>query len=505
MTLKKRKIRSLLVANRGEIAVRILRACSELGIRSVAVYSDVDRSSLHVRMADYAYALHGTTATETYLEQEKLIEIARQANVDAIHPGYGFLSENSNFADRVEKEGFIFVGPPSAAIRLLGDKTKARRLARELGIPTVAGASEAIDNDMKALELADEIGFPLLLKAAAGGGGKGMRVVRKKEEFAGFLHTARSEARSAFGDDRVYVEKYMDKPRHLEIQLLADNHGNIISLGERECSIQRRHQKVIEESPSMAVTEPMRKQMSEAAIAFARHAGYKNAGTVEFLVDEARKFYFLEVNTRLQVEHPVTELRTGIDIVKEQLSIAEGNRLSLAQDEIQNRGHALECRIYAEDPAHDFFPSTGVLHRYRLSQGPQVRLDNGSEEGGEVSVYFDPLLCKVVTWGNTRNDAIGTMKRSLHESEIQGIQTTIPFCLFVLDHKEFVDGNYTTKFVEEHFESGFLRSNEADELMAAAVGALLIRLKAITNAGSGRTFSKNGSQWKKLRTETYRS
>ncbi|MBI4428539.1 MAG: acetyl-CoA carboxylase biotin carboxylase subunit [Ignavibacteriales bacterium] len=503
--MKPGRIQSVLIANRGEIAVRIIRACRELGIRTAAVYSDVDRRALHVRMADQAYSLRGTTAAETYLHKDKLIGIAREARIDAVHPGYGFLSENPDFAARLEREGITFVGPTSSAIHALGDKTKARKLATKLGIPIVAGTLEPLGDDKEAIHVAEQIGFPVLLKASAGGGGKGMRIVRTREEFLPAVKTARSEARSGFGDDRVYLERYINKPRHVEVQVLADQYGSVVHLGERECSIQRRHQKVIEESPSMAIDETMRTKMGESAVALAREAGYTNAGTVEFLLDEKKDFYFLEVNTRLQVEHPVTELRTGIDIVKQQLSIAGGNPLQIAQTDVRFHGHVLECRIYAEDPANDFFPSTGVLRRYRPAQGPQVRVDNGFEEGIDVSVYYDPMLAKVITWGKSRADATAAMKRALHEFEIQGVQSTIPFCLFVLNHESFISGNFSTRFVEEHFASEQQKPVDQDELLAAAVGAFLIR----KNAGERRDIenhqSKSSSQWKKLRTETYRS
>ncbi len=506
MTLKHRQIRKLLIANRGEIAVRVERACRELGIRSVAVYSDTDRTCLHVLMADEAFPLHGVTATETYLAQDKIIEIAKKAGVDAIHPGYGFLSENPVFAERLRNEGIIFVGPHPQAIRTLGDKTAARKLAAKLGIPTAAGTPEPLKDDAQALHFAEQLGFPVLLKAAAGGGGKGMRVVSSREEVSANLRTAKSEAKSAFGDDRVYMEKYIQDPKHVEIQILADEHGNTVYLGERECSIQRRHQKVIEESPSPIMNPEMRRTMGESAVRLAKEAGYTNAGTIEFLVDKERHFYFLEVNTRLQVEHPVTECVTGIDLVMQQIAIAEGRELTLRQETIQPHGHSVQCRIYAEDPANDFFPSTGTLREYRLPQGPRVRVDNGFKPGDEISVYYDPLLAKVITWADTRTDAVKSMERALKEFVVSGVETTIPFCLSVLSHQAFLDGSFTTRFVDEHFTPNRLGTADTEEEATAALAASLIwnrRPKFSTNGQTGSP-GKQRSNWKDLRKETYR-
>ena len=496
----------MLIANRGEIAVRVERACRELGIRSVAIYSDVDRTCLHVLMADEAFPIHGLAATETYLAQDKIIEIAKKARVDAIHPGYGFLSENPVFAERLRNEGIIFVGPHAQAIRTLGDKTAARKLAIKLGIPTAAGSPEPLKDDAQAFHFAEQMGFPVLLKAAAGGGGKGMRVVRSRVEISASLRTAKREAKSAFGDDRVYMEKYIQDPKHVEIQILADEHGNTVYLGERECSIQRRHQKVIEESPSVIMNPEMRRAMGESAVRLAKEAGYTNAGTVEFLVDKESHFYFLEVNTRLQVEHPVTESVTGIDLVMQQIAIAEGRELTLRQETIEPRGHSIQCRIYAEDPANDFFPSTGTLHEYRLPQGPRVRVDNGFKPGDEISVYFDPLLAKVITWAHTRTEAIKSMERALKEFVVSGVETTIPFCLSVLSHQAFLDGSFTTRFVDEHFTPNRPGTSDTEEEATAALAASLLwnrRSSFSTNSQTGSP-SKQRSNWKDLRKETYR-
>lgn len=497
-------IRKLLIANRAEIALRVIRACREMGIQAVAVYSDVDRNALHVQLADEAYPLRGVTAAETYLSQHNILEIAHKAGVDAIHPGYGFLSENPTFAEAVHAAGFIFVGPSAASMQSLGDKTAARRIARQCGIPTIAGSDDAFTSEAKGLLLAEKIGFPVLLKAAAGGGGKGMRVVQSEVDFHSSFRAAQSEARSAFGDERVYLEKYIDHPRHIEIQILADNYGNTIYLGERECSIQRRHQKVIEEAPSSFVTNDLRRKMGEAAVQIAQAANYKNAGTVEFLVDEERKYYFLEVNTRLQVEHPVTELITGIDLVQEQLRIAEGYQLDLKQENIAQNGHALECRIYAEDPSNNFFPSVGKLERYQIPQGPRVRVDNGFQQGDTIPVYYDPLMAKVVTWGKDRTQAITTMRRALHEFQVEGVMTTIPFCKFVLNDEYFVQGNFNTHFVQQRFNPHHGDGQNQLNSVAAVISAVLIEEQNKMIIEEPQPHQRL-SRWKRLREEQYRT
>ena len=498
-------IKKILIANRGEIAVRIARACRELDIQVAAIYSDADRSALHVQMADEAYGLGGVKVSESYLKQETIIEIAKRCAADAIHPGYGLLSENKDFARRVEESGIIFIGPPSEAIGRLGDKTAARSLARTLEIPTIQGTLGSLDDDAEALRQAVAVGFPVLLKAAAGGGGKGMRIVWGADEFASLLRSARSEAKSSFGDDRVYIEKYVQKPRHVEMQIIADAHGNAVYLGERDCSIQRRHQKVIEESPSPIMSPELRKAMGQSAVRLVKAAGYRNAGTVEFLVDDQKNFYFLVVNTRLQVEHPVTELVTGLDLVKEQIRVAEGHELSFTQSDITVARHAIECRIYAEDPANKFLPSTGKLAVYEPPEGPRVRVDNGVRQGDRIELFYDPLLSKVITWGPTRQDALASMRRALAEFRVVGISTTIPFCQFVLADSEFKAGRYTTHFVEERFTTAPDGSSDR-ELTEAAIAAALSFTKGAS--GEAKALATNGragtSRWKDKRTEHHR-
>lgn len=499
-------IRKVLIANRGEIAVRIIRTCREMGIGSVAVFSDADRTALHVRLADEAYRLGGRAPSESYLQQEKIIEAALQTGSDAIHPGYGFVSENPGFAELVQSKGLIFIGPGGAAIRTLGDKTAARRLARNLGIPTVQGSLEALRSDQEAFTCAKGIGYPIMIKAAAGGGGKGMRIVRSESDLAAALHMARSEAKSAFHDDRVYIEQYIDSPRHVEVQILADVQGNIVHLGERECSIQRRHQKVIEESPSPALDDQTRERMYEAAVRMARAAQYVNAGTMEFLVDRNRAFYFLEVNTRLQVEHPVTEALTGLDLVREQIRIAEGHPLPYRQEEIRREGYALECRICAEDPRNQFFPSSGRLTRYTPPEG-RIRVENGYREGDTVSLYYDSLLAKVISYGTSREEAVRAMDRALSEFRIEGVETTIPFCRFVLTHPAFLSGAFDTNFVGEHYSADLLSVAERDrnESVVAALSAVLLRERTPRQAIA--PLAGNGgedSRWKLLRREGMR-
>ena len=499
------KIKKVLIANRGEIAVRVARACRELDIQVAAVFSDADRSAMHVQMADEAYGLGGVKVSESYLKQEAIIEIAKRCRADAIHPGYGLLSENKEFARGVEESGLIFIGPPSEAIGRLGDKTAARALARTLGIPTIAGTLGSLEGDAEALRQAEAVGFPVLLKAAAGGGGKGMRICWGAEEFASLLRSARSEAKSSFGDDRVYIEKYVSKPRHVEMQIIADSHGNAVYLGERDCSIQRRHQKVIEESPSPIMHPELRKSMGESAVRLVKAAGYRNAGTVEFLVDEQKNFYFLEVNTRLQVEHPVTELVTGFDLVKEQIRVAEGEELSFKQSDITLGRHAIECRIYAEDPANKFLPSTGTLSVYEPPEGPRVRIDNGVRQGDRIELFYDPLLSKVITWGPTRQDALASMRRALHEFRVVGISTTIPFCQFVLADSEFKAGRYTTHFVEERYTTASDGTLEHDVTGAAIAAALFFTQGGANATGPSRANGREGSsRWKDKRTEHHR-
>jgi acetyl-CoA carboxylase biotin carboxylase subunit len=466
--------RKILIANRGEIAVRVIRTCREMGVGTVAVYSQADRLALHVRMADEAYEIGPPPARESYLMQARIIETAKRSGVEAIHPGYGFLSENAGFADAVAAAGLVFIGPSGDAMRKMGDKTAARQLMQSAGVPTVPGSKDAVDDPEEAMAIAERVGFPVLIKASAGGGGKGMRLAARAEDLPALFTTASSEARSAFGDGRVYIEKYVENPRHIEFQILADHHGNVVHLGERECSIQRRHQKVIEESPSSLLDEKMRAPMGEAAVEAARSCGYTNAGTIEFIVDKNRHFYFLEMNTRLQVEHPVTEMVTGLDLVRLQLEIAAGGKLPFRQEQIERRGHAIECRVYAEDPENNFLPAIGRLTYVQRPGGFGIREDSGVGEGDEISIYYDPMIAKLIAWGANRDEAIRRMRRALAEYEIAGVRTTIPFCLWVLNHPNFVAGKFDTHFVQNEFRDVRLSAtNGSIDLSAAALAAVL--------------------------------
>ncbi len=494
----KTSIRKVLIANRGEIAVRIARACRDAGIVATAVYSDPDRMSYHVRVADEAYALGGITSTESYLRQDKIIAIARTCGAQAIHPGYGFLAENHQFAQRCRDNGFIFIGPSPEVIQLLGDKLEARRTAAKAGLPTVPGSTQDIDDLESARKEAARIGYPVLIKAAAGGGGKGMRIVGGPDTLESALKTAASEANSAFGDRRVYIEKYLARPRHVEIQILADQHGRVVHLGERECSIQRRHQKVIEESPSTALTPALRAEMGEAAVAIAKASGYIGAGTVEFLVDEDGRFYFLEVNTRLQVEHPVTEMVTGIDIVQEQFRIACGEPLSFKQGDIRHHGHAIECRIYAEDASAGFIPCTGHLNAYQEPSGPGVRVDSGFVSGDDIPVFYDPLIAKLIVWGKDRGEAVRRMHRALTEYQVHGIETTISFGLLVMDNKSFGAGRLSTHFIAEEFPNLATSLTQTDgEVKVAALAAALVNFRRqLRIVGGGKQAKTLENPWK---------
>jgi len=469
-----RAIRKVLIANRGEIAIRIARACRELGIPSVAVYSDADGRAPHARAADEAVHIGPAPSAESYLRGDRLIEAARRTGADAIHPGYGFLSEREWFARAVRDARLTFIGPPAEAIAAMGSKTAARTLVSAAGVPVVPGTTEALRDADEARGLAARFGYPVLLKAAAGGGGRGMRVVREASELAPALDAARREAKNAFGDDAVYVEKYIVGPRHVEIQVLGDHHGTMLSLNERECSVQRRHQKMIEEAPSIAVTPALRSAMGEQAVRAARAAGYVNAGTCEFLLDQDGKFYFLEMNTRIQVEHPVTELVTGIDLVQWQIRIAAGERLPFTQAEIVPRGWAMECRITSEDPANGFLPSTGVIRHVRIPGGPGVRWDGGIEAGSEVGLYYDPMLAKLIVWAPTREAAIDRMHRALLELTIEGVDTSRDFHLRVMEDAEFRAGAIGIQWLEERLESLLaVQAPEETRRVAAVVGALL--------------------------------
>jgi propionyl-CoA carboxylase alpha chain len=480
-----RTITKVLVANRGEIALRVMRTCREQGIRTVAVYSDADRKSPHVTRADEAYRIGPPPSSQSYLQMDRIIETAVMAGAEAIHPGYGFLSENAEFSAKVRQAGLIFIGPPAESIRAMGDKTAARALVKSRGVPTVPGSPEALTGPEEAAAFAQEHGFPVLLKAAAGGGGKGMRVVHTMEELAPSLAAARGEAKSAFGDDRVYIEKYLENPRHIEFQIIADDHGHTLHLGERECSIQRRHQKVVEEAPSVIVTPELRKTMGETAVRAAEACGYRNAGTIEFLVDRDRQFYFLEMNTRLQVEHPVTELRTGLDLVALQLNVAMGKPIPFTQEQVQFHGHAVECRICAEDPAESFLPSTGTITRLRPALGPGIREDRGVEEGGEIPVFYDSMISKLVAWGSDRTQALSRMVRALREYEILGVTTNIPVCLFVLQHEKFVEGDFDTHFLGKHFDAARLPKPAHEDLLAAALACAAQEGRLRSTRGDG--------------------
>jgi acetyl-CoA carboxylase biotin carboxylase subunit len=441
--------KKILIANRGEIAVRILRACGELGVRSVAVFSDADRKSLHVRLADEAYPIGPAPSRESYLLIDKLMDVARRAGCDAVHPGYGFLAENAALPRACTDAGLTFIGPPAEAMESLGSKTAGRQLARRADVPAVPGTNDPIESPTEALALAHRMGYPVLLKAVAGGGGKGMRVVYSDAEFESAFRDASSEAMNAFGDDRLYLEKYLDRPHHVEIQIFADAHGRVVSLGERECSVQRRHQKVIEEAPSPIITPDLRKKMGDAAVRLARAGRYVNAGTVEFLVDANLNFYFLEMNTRLQVEHPVTEQVTGLDLVKLQIAIAAGHRLPFAWESITPRGHAMEVRLYAEDPANNFFPSPGKILSRQVPSGPGIRLDDGVYEGWTVPNDYDPLLSKLIAWGNSREETIARLRRALKEYTVTGIKTNAGLFRRILTEPDFLRGEIHTQWLDE--------------------------------------------------------
>ncbi|HUI64886.1 MAG TPA: acetyl-CoA carboxylase biotin carboxylase subunit [Bacteroidota bacterium] len=480
--MSRRNIRKILIANRGEIALRIIRTCKEMGIKTVSVYSEADRTAPHVFASDEACCIGPPPSRESYLVIERIIESALRTGAEAIHPGYGFLSENPGFARAVRESGLLFVGPSPEAIASMGDKTSARTLARKAGVPTVPGTEGTVSDVAEARAFSRQCGYPVLIKAAAGGGGKGMRIVTEEHDLPAALNAARSEAKSSFGDDRVYVEKYFQSPRHIEIQIVADARGNTIHLGERECSIQRRHQKVIEESPSVAVNESLRDRMGETAIRVAKACGYENAGTVEFLADGEGEFYFLEMNTRLQVEHPVTEFRTGLDLVALQIRIAGGEDLPLRQHQVRFSGHAIECRICAEDVTNDFLPSTGTISHLKPPSGPGIREDRGVDQGGEISIFYDSMIAKLISWGETRADAIARLGRALREYELLGVSTNIPLCLYVLEHPQFASGDFTTHFLQEHFSADVLKP--PDGLAGAAVAAVCALLAEMQGRGA---------------------
>ena len=488
--------KKVLIANRGEIAVRIIRACREIGIETVAVFSEADRQALHVRYADEAYLLGPAPSRESYLRQDKIIDIARKSGADAIHPGYGFLAEREDFAGTCANAGITFIGPKPSSIAAMGDKMTARETVRKAGVPVVPG-TEDIGNmsDEDLLTIAPKIGFPLLIKATAGGGGKGMREVTSLEEMPELLRSARREAESAFGDGNVYLEKLVEGARHIEFQILADGHGTVLHLNERECSIQRRHQKLVEEAPSPFMDDELRQRMGEVAVKAAMAVDYVNAGTIEFLVDKDKQFYFLEMNTRLQVEHPITEMITGIDIVKEQIRIARGRPTQYKQEDIKINGAAIECRINAEDPYNNFIPSTGKITTSMLPTGPGVRIDTGVFPGFEVSPYYDPMISKLIVWGETRAQAILRMRRSLEEYRIVGVRTNIPFHQTLMNSHRFMAGQYDTRFVEERFTFTD-EQNSSDEEIAAVFATLVAHNETQRSAQFVMRNERDTSNWK---------
>ena len=467
MTIKK-----ILVANRGEIAVRVMRTAKKMGIKTVAVYSTIDRNAPHVKYADEAVLIGEAPSNQSYLLGDKIIQVAKDLNVDAIHPGYGFLSENADFAELCEANNITFIGPKSKAIKVMGSKLAAKETVKAYDIPMVPGTDEAITDIAEAKKIATGIGFPILIKASAGGGGKGMRIVEKEADFESQMDRAISEAVNAFGDGSVFIEKYVTSPRHIEIQVLADTHGNVIHLFERECSIQRRHQKVVEEAPSSVLSPELRAKMGEAAVKVAKACDYIGAGTVEFLLDENHNFYFLEMNTRLQVEHPVTELITRTDLVEQQIRVARGEVLAIKQDDLSIHGHALELRVYAEDPLNDFLPSVGHLDVYELPVGDNIRVDNGFEQGMDIPIYYDPMLSKLITYGNTREEAIEMMIQAIEDYQIEGVQTTLPFGTFVCEHEAFRTGNFDTHFVKKHYSPEAIKNKQEAEAHIAALIAV---------------------------------
>ncbi|KAA3642553.1 MAG: acetyl-CoA carboxylase biotin carboxylase subunit [Bacteroidetes bacterium] len=488
-------MKKILIANRGEIALRIMRTAKEMGINTVAVYSDADRNALFVRYADEAVHIGPSPSSESYLKGDLLIQICKDLNVDAIHPGYGFLSENADFTRKVKQAGITFIGPSPEAMEVMGSKLAAKAAVKDYGIPLVPGTDEAVTDVAEAEKIAQEIGFPILVKASAGGGGKGMRIVERVEDFKEQMDRAVSEAMSSFGDGAVFIERFVGSPRHIEIQILADTHGNIVYLFERECSIQRRHQKVIEEAPSAVLTPELRKQMGEAAVKVAQACNYVGAGTVEFLLDEKLNFYFLEMNTRLQVEHPVTEQISGVDLVRQQINVARGERLPFTQEDLKIQGHSFEVRVYAEDPMNNFLPDIGNLKTYVRPQGLGVRVDDGFEEGMDIPIYYDPMIAKLITFGKDREEARLRMIRAIDDYQINGVKTTLAFCKFAIQHEAFVSGKFDTNFVKHHFKPEYLELNGKDEdEIAALIAATFISEKATTNSQEPQFASK--SKWK---------
>ncbi len=454
--------KKILIANRGEIAIRVMRTCKEMGIKTVAVYSGVDALARHVRYADEAFCIGGPASSESYLRMDRILDVCKQTGAEAVHPGYGFLSENSVFAKLLAENNIVLIGPTPQAMEIMGSKIASKQAVEKFGVPLVPGINEAIKDAQAALKVGKNIGFPVLIKASAGGGGKGMRVVHDEADFISSLTAAQNEARSAFGDDSVFIEKYVGNPRHIEFQILADNHGNVCHIFERECSIQRRHQKLVEEAPSVVLSEDLRNKMGEAAVNVAKACNYSGAGTVEFLLGDNNEFYFLEMNTRLQVEHPVTEMITGLDLVKEQIKVAYGMPLSFTQNDLKINGHAIELRVCAEDPYQQFLPNIGKVKTYLIPAGPGIRVDDCMESNMEIPIYYDNMLSKLVVWGNTREEAIERMRRAIEEYVITGIQTTLSFGEFVMTHPKFIEGDFNTHFIQNYFNP------ETDEVAVKA-------------------------------------
>jgi acetyl-CoA carboxylase biotin carboxylase subunit len=491
-------MKKILIANRGEIALRVMRSAKEMGINTVAIFSEADRTSPHVKYADEAVCVGPAPSSESYLNVDKIIEVCKELSVDAIHPGYGFLSENADFARRLSNENITLIGPSAEAMEMMGDKLKAKAAVKQYDVPLVPGTDEKITDLALAKEIANGIGYPILIKAAAGGGGKGMRIVETADSFEEQMQLAVSEATSSFGDGSVFIERYVGSPRHIEIQVLADSHGNVVHLFERECSVQRRHQKVIEEAPSAVLTNEMREAMGQCAVDVAKSCNYLGAGTVEFLLDENKEFYFLEMNTRLQVEHPVTEMITGIDLVKEQIHIAMGKPLSFTQNDLDIQGHAMEVRVYAEDPMNNFAPDIGRLKTYKLPESIGIRVDNGFEEGMDIPIYYDSMISKLITYGKDREEAISKMIRAIRDYTIVGVKTTLPFADFVMQNKHFVSGDFDTHFIKKHFNVKDLEESREDEAHIAA----LLSKHLLSNHKKSMSVSSSESsvsKWKKNR------
>jgi len=500
--------KKILIANRGEIAIRVMRTCREMGIKTVAVYSEADKKALHVRYADEAYCIGGPASADSYLQQDRIVELCKKISVEAVHPGYGFLSENAIFARKLKDNGIVLIGPSPEAMEIMGSKIASKQAVEKFGVPLVPGINEAITDENAALEVAKQVGFPVLVKASAGGGGKGMRIVNHESEFLSALHTAQSEARSSFGDDSVFIEKYVGGPRHIEFQIMADNFGNICHLFERECSIQRRHQKLIEEAPSVVLSPELRAQMGTAAVNVARACNYTGAGTVEFLLADDGNFYFLEMNTRLQVEHPVTELITGLDLVKLQIQVAKGLPLEFTQDNLKINGHAIELRVCAEDPANNFLPDVGTLGEYEKPQGPGIRVDDCMEPGAEIPIYYDNMIAKLIAWGKDREEAIARLKRAITEYRITGIETTLQFGTFVLNHPDFISGNFDTHFIANHLNPAIFNETAWDEdaqkaLAVAAANFFDGSMEKIT-PNLGESAVNANSNWLKQRKKYYK-